>query len=115
MDVHDVNGADFKDPDPGGGILSSRLGRRRTDPLRRRTDRGLGRRRVDRTAIGTSSTWGRRPRPGSPAIGAGLPVAEGVVRDFFGNRIPTPPNVGADQGRRGRAPDAAAGHGAGGS
>ncbi|MFI1468370.1 right-handed parallel beta-helix repeat-containing protein [Streptomyces wuyuanensis] len=48
-----------------------------------------------------ASTDGVRLRPGSPAIGAGLPVADGVVRDFFGHRIPTPPNVGADQGARG--------------
>ncbi|MGW8949799.1 right-handed parallel beta-helix repeat-containing protein [Streptomyces sp. NPDC055709] len=43
-----------------------------------------------------------RLRPGSPALGAGLPIADGVTRDYFGNRIPTPPNLGADQARNGR-------------
>ncbi|MFJ6635464.1 hypothetical protein ACIQMR_29300 [Streptomyces sp. NPDC091376] len=43
-----------------------------------------------------------RLRPGSPALGTGLPIADGVTRDYFGHRIPTPPNLGADQARNGR-------------
>ncbi|MGW3733110.1 hypothetical protein [Streptomyces sp. NPDC005148] len=40
-----------------------------------------------------------RLRAGSPALGTGVPVADGITRDYFGNRIPTPPNLGADQDR----------------
>ncbi|MFD5059666.1 right-handed parallel beta-helix repeat-containing protein [Streptomyces sp. NPDC058394] len=40
-----------------------------------------------------------RLRAGSPALGTGIPVADGITRDYFGNRIPTPPNLGADQDR----------------
>ncbi|MFI5802077.1 hypothetical protein [Streptomyces sp. NPDC051561] len=40
-----------------------------------------------------------RLKPGSPALGAGTPTADGVTRDYFGNRVPNPPNLGAYQGR----------------
>ncbi|MFE9659294.1 right-handed parallel beta-helix repeat-containing protein [Streptomyces sp. NPDC005955] len=40
-----------------------------------------------------------RLRPGSPALGAGSVTRDGTRRDFFGTRIPTPPNLGADQTR----------------
>lgn len=40
-----------------------------------------------------------RLRAGSPALGTGIPVADGITRDYFGNRIPTPPNLSADQHR----------------
>ncbi|MEU8890579.1 right-handed parallel beta-helix repeat-containing protein [Streptomyces sp. NPDC048442] len=40
-----------------------------------------------------------RLKPGSPARGAGTPEADGVTRDYFGNRIPNPPHLGAYQGR----------------
>ncbi|WP_406067273.1 right-handed parallel beta-helix repeat-containing protein [Streptomyces sp. NBC_01020] len=40
-----------------------------------------------------------RLRPGSPARGAGTPVDDGTVLDYFGHRIPARPNLGADQGR----------------
>ncbi|MEJ8652159.1 hypothetical protein WKI65_29750 [Streptomyces sp. MS1.AVA.3] len=46
-----------------------------------------------------------RLRTGSPALGAGVPVPGGGVpvlgggdRDFYGNPVPDPPNVGAYQG-----------------
>ncbi|MFI6768437.1 hypothetical protein [Streptomyces sp. NPDC050355] len=39
-----------------------------------------------------------RLRAGSPALGAGLRVQDGGTRDFFGNPVPDPPNIGADQG-----------------
>lgn len=61
VDVHDVNGADFKDPDPSGGILFSVTGSAvptRFDGVRIEDSTV---RHVDRTGIGTSSTWGRRP------------------------------------------------------
>ena len=58
VDVHDVNGADFKDPDPSGGILFVVQGS--TTPTRfsglRVEDSTV--RHVDRTGIGTMSTWG---------------------------------------------------------
>ncbi|WP_329400050.1 hypothetical protein OHA45_35185 [Streptomyces lydicus] len=41
-----------------------------------------------------------RLRAGSPARGAGVPVPGGGFRDFYGNPVPDPPNLGADQGRR---------------
>ena len=40
-----------------------------------------------------------RLKPGSPALGTGTPTADGLTRDYFGNRVPNPPNTGADQGR----------------
>ncbi|MFI1963728.1 right-handed parallel beta-helix repeat-containing protein [Streptomyces pathocidini] len=43
-----------------------------------------------------------RLRAGSPALGAGTPADDGLTRDYFGNRIPVPPNLGADQGKPGR-------------
>ncbi|MFD0164358.1 hypothetical protein ACFVJH_09380 [Streptomyces decoyicus] len=46
-----------------------------------------------------------RLRTGSPALGAGVPVPGAGVpvpgggdRDFYGNPVPDPPNVGAYQG-----------------
>ncbi|MFI5630272.1 hypothetical protein ACIA8E_12980 [Streptomyces sp. NPDC051664] len=52
------------------------------------------------TQQGSRDGPARRPlRAGSPALGAGIPVADGITRDHFGNRIPTPPNLGADQDR----------------
>ncbi|WP_406361789.1 hypothetical protein [Streptomyces sp. NBC_01579] len=41
-----------------------------------------------------------RLRAGSPGLGTGIPVADGITRDYFGNRIPTPPNLDADQDRQ---------------
>lgn len=38
-----------------------------------------------------------RLKDGSPARGAGTPIADGTTRDYFGNPIPDPPNIGADQ------------------
>ncbi|MFG2087317.1 right-handed parallel beta-helix repeat-containing protein [Spirillospora sp. NPDC048824] len=46
-----------------------------------------------------SGPWGYRLRCGSPAIGAGVDVAGDGGRDLFGNRIPSPPNIGVYQGR----------------
>ncbi|MFD6436473.1 right-handed parallel beta-helix repeat-containing protein [Streptomyces venezuelae] len=38
-----------------------------------------------------------RLKDGSPARGAGTPTADGTTHDYFGNPIPDPPNIGADQ------------------
>ncbi|MFM9371295.1 right-handed parallel beta-helix repeat-containing protein [Streptomyces sp. Da 82-17] len=92
VDVHDVNGADFKDPDPSGGILFAVQGSER--PTRfdgvRIEDSTV--RHVDRTGIGTSSTWGRRPEhPGGPGTSweaiTGLTVRGNDVRDVGGDGI----------------------------
>ncbi|MEU5686633.1 right-handed parallel beta-helix repeat-containing protein [Streptomyces venezuelae] len=40
-----------------------------------------------------------RLKDGSPARGAGTPTADGTTHDYFGNPIPDPPNIGADQSR----------------
>lgn len=55
------------------------------------------------TAPGTATTRdgasGYRLRAGSPALGAGVPIADNGDRDYFGNPIPaTHPNIGAYQG-----------------
>jgi hypothetical protein len=39
-----------------------------------------------------------RLRAGSPALGAGVAVPDSGDRDFYGNPVPDPPNIGADQG-----------------
>ncbi|BDM70452.1 hypothetical protein HEK616_39390 [Streptomyces nigrescens] len=39
-----------------------------------------------------------RLRAGSPALGAGVTVPNGGNRDFHGNPVADPPNIGADQG-----------------
>ncbi|MDG4865870.1 right-handed parallel beta-helix repeat-containing protein, partial [Streptomyces sp. T-3] len=92
VDVHDVNGADFKDPDPSGGILFSVLGS--ATPTRfdgiRVEDSTV--RHVDRTGIGTSSTWGRRPEhPEGPGTSweaiTGLVVQRNKVHDVGGDGI----------------------------
>ncbi|MFE3454864.1 hypothetical protein ACFXJ8_38670 [Nonomuraea sp. NPDC059194] len=45
-----------------------------------------------------TETLGFRLRSGSPAIGAGLPVAGNGGRDFFGNTLASPPSIGASEG-----------------
>ncbi|MFJ5927534.1 right-handed parallel beta-helix repeat-containing protein [Kitasatospora sp. NPDC092948] len=72
IDVHDVKGAEFKDPDPSGGILFAVKGSKtptRFDDLR------VGHstvRHVDRTGIANTSTWTR-------AAGAAQIQSTGVV------------------------------------
>ncbi|MFC7303509.1 right-handed parallel beta-helix repeat-containing protein [Streptomyces monticola] len=92
VDVHDVNGADFKDPDPSGGILFSVLGSAK--PTRfdgiRVEDSTVD--HVDRTGIGTSSTWGRRPEhPEGPGTSweaiTGLEIRRNKVHDVGGDGI----------------------------
>ncbi|MFI0717292.1 hypothetical protein ACH4SK_43440 [Streptomyces inhibens] len=39
-----------------------------------------------------------RLRAGSPALGAGVRVPGGGDRDYYGNPVPDPPKIGADQG-----------------
>jgi hypothetical protein len=34
-------------------------------------------------------------RPGSPALGAGLPINNNGGRNYYGNPISSPPNIGA--------------------
>ncbi|MEI5006797.1 hypothetical protein RB196_05165 [Streptomyces sp. PmtA] len=92
LDVHDVSGADFKDPDPIGGILFSVTGSAvptRFDGVR---IEGSTVRRVDRTGIGTSSTWGRRPEhPNGPGTSweaiTGLRIQRNEVHDVGGDGI----------------------------
>ncbi|NBE52431.1 right-handed parallel beta-helix repeat-containing protein [Streptomyces boluensis] len=92
VDVHDVNGADFKDPDPSGGILFVVSGDKvptRFDGVRIEDSTV---RHVDRTGIGTSSTWGRRPEhPEGPGTSweaiTGLTVRRNEVRDVGGDGI----------------------------
>ncbi|MEU6126401.1 right-handed parallel beta-helix repeat-containing protein [Streptomyces sp. NPDC047123] len=83
VDVHDVNGADFKDPDPSGGILFAVQGSAR--PTRfdgvRVTDSTV--RHVDRTGIGTASTWGRD----ADALSTGVRFLRNTVRDVGGDGI----------------------------
>ncbi|MGP3977718.1 hypothetical protein ACTWQF_27625 [Streptomyces sp. 8N114] len=60
VDVHDVNGAFAKEPDPSGGIIFVVHGTRkptRFDGIRIENSTV---RHVDRTGIGTASTWSRR-------------------------------------------------------
>lgn len=78
LDVHDVKGADFKDPDPSGGILFTVKGSKtptRFDDLR--VNRSTVR-HVDRTGIATSSTWNRK-------AGVGQIQSTGVV--FTHNKV----------------------------
>ncbi|WP_194411304.1 NPCBM/NEW2 domain-containing protein [Microbacterium cremeum] len=46
----------------------------------------------------TRALPGYRLAVGSPLLGAGTPIADAGARDFFGNPIPTTPNIGAYQG-----------------
>ncbi len=92
VDVHDVNGSDSKDPDPSGGILFVVQGSgvpTRFDGVRvahSTVDH------VDRTGIGTSSTWSHRAEnpdgTGSSweAI-TGLVIERNEVRDAGGDGI----------------------------
>ncbi|WP_161500934.1 right-handed parallel beta-helix repeat-containing protein [Embleya scabrispora] len=60
VDVHDVNGADFKDPDPSGGILFAVKGSTTATRFDHLRVSGSTVRHVDRTGIATSSTWERK-------------------------------------------------------
>ncbi|MEU6991602.1 right-handed parallel beta-helix repeat-containing protein [Streptomyces sp. NPDC046465] len=86
VDVHDVNGADFKDPDPSGGILFTVQGTAR--PTRfdgvRVSDSTV--RHVDRTGIGTSSTWGR-DEEGANWLSTGVRFERNKVYDVGGDAI----------------------------
>ncbi|MEV6104377.1 right-handed parallel beta-helix repeat-containing protein [Streptomyces sp. NPDC051940] len=70
VDVHDVNGADFKDPDPSGGILFVVRGTATPTRFDGITVTDSTVRHVDRTGMGTASSWGKRPEhPNSSAPG----------------------------------------------
>ncbi|MGW0736983.1 right-handed parallel beta-helix repeat-containing protein [Streptomyces sp. NPDC002851] len=92
VDVHDVNGADIKDADGSGGILFTVRGAAvptRYDGIRIEDSTV---RHVDRTGIGTASTWGRRPEhPEGPGTSweaiTGLEVRGNQVRDVGGDGI----------------------------
>ncbi|WP_406503428.1 right-handed parallel beta-helix repeat-containing protein [Streptomyces sp. NBC_01602] len=92
VDVHDVDGADFKDPDPSGGILFSVTGSAvptRFDGVRIEDSTV---RRTDRTGIGTSSSWGRRAEhPNGPGTSweaiTGLRIQRNKVYDVGGDGI----------------------------
>ncbi|MFJ2746367.1 hypothetical protein ACIO3O_42660 [Streptomyces sp. NPDC087440] len=94
VDVHDVNGSDHKDPDPSGGILFVVQGS--TTPTRfdsiRVEDSTV--RHVDRTGIGTMSTWGRRAAyPDGPGTSfepiTNTRIQRNDVRDTGGDAIVT--------------------------
>ncbi|MFF0744078.1 hypothetical protein ACFYVL_27145 [Streptomyces sp. NPDC004111] len=94
VDVHDVNGSDHKDPDPSGGILFVVQGDRtptRFDGIRIEDSTV---RHVDRTGIGTMSTWGRRAAyPDGPGTSfepiTGVRIQRNDVRDTGGDAIVT--------------------------
>jgi hypothetical protein len=50
------------------------------------------------TATSLTDADGYRLRIGSPALGAGVPLPNAAGRDYYGNPIPDPPNIGAYQG-----------------
>lgn len=100
VSVHDVNGADFKDPDPSGGILFAVQGSAKPTAFADVTveDSSVG--NVDRTGIGTSSTWGKRPQyPGGPGTSfapiTGLTIRDNQVSDVGGDGIVVQNAVGA--------------------
>ncbi|MFJ9852971.1 right-handed parallel beta-helix repeat-containing protein [Streptomyces sp. NPDC101150] len=100
VDVHDVNGADFKDPDPSGGILFAVQGSAEPTRFAQVTVRHSTVTHTDRTGIGTSSTWGRRPEhPKGPGTSfapiTGLSVHHNTVRDIGGDGIVVQNAVGA--------------------
>ncbi|MEU8789287.1 right-handed parallel beta-helix repeat-containing protein [Streptomyces sp. NPDC048643] len=92
VDVHDVNGADFKDPDPSGGILFTVLGSSVPTRFDSVTVEDSTVRHVDRTGIATASTWGRRPEhPSGPGTSwepqTGVAVRRNTVQDVGGDGI----------------------------
>ncbi|MFH8573480.1 right-handed parallel beta-helix repeat-containing protein [Streptomyces sp. NPDC017993] len=100
VDVHDVNGADVKDPDPSGGILFAVQGSAEPTSFAGVTVRHSTVEHTDRTGIGTSSTWGRRPEhPQGPGTSfapiTGLSVHRNTVRDVGGDGIVVQNSVGA--------------------
>jgi hypothetical protein len=50
------------------------------------------------TATGLLDATGYELRAGSPALGAGVAVPGNGGHDYYGNSIPTPPNIGAYEG-----------------
>ncbi|MEU5000679.1 right-handed parallel beta-helix repeat-containing protein [Streptomyces sp. NPDC021622] len=87
VDVHDVNGADFKDPDPSGGILFVVQGS--TTPTRfnglRVEDSTV--RHVDRTGIGTMSTWGSGTDADAELLSSGVEFVRNKAYDVGGDGI----------------------------
>ncbi|MFE0130415.1 right-handed parallel beta-helix repeat-containing protein [Streptomyces sp. NPDC059037] len=87
VDVHDVNGADFKDPDPSGGILFVVQGS--TTPTRfnglRVEDSTV--RHVDRTGIGTMSTWGSGTDADAELLSSGVEFVRNKAHDVGGDGI----------------------------
>ncbi|MFG2501697.1 hypothetical protein ACGFSB_26235 [Streptomyces sp. NPDC048441] len=87
VDVHDVNGADFKDPDPSGGILFVVQGTQtptRFDGLRVEDSTV---RRVDRTGIGTMSTWGSGTDNDAQLLSSGVEFVRNKAYDIGGDGI----------------------------
>ncbi|MBC9715047.1 right-handed parallel beta-helix repeat-containing protein [Streptomyces sp. TRM66268-LWL] len=92
VDVHDVNGSDHKDPNPSGGILFAVWGAQQPTRFDGVRITGNTVRHVDRTGIGTSSTWGRRAEhPNGPGASwepvTGLRIARNEVHDAGGDGI----------------------------
>ncbi|GAA2095806.1 hypothetical protein GCM10009801_64950 [Streptomyces albiaxialis] len=99
-EVRDVNGADVKDVEGSGGILFAAAGEKRPTAFDRVTVRRNSVAHVDRTGIGTASTWGKRPEhPNGPGTTFApitrLAVRGNDVRDVGGDGIVTHNAVGA--------------------
>lgn len=100
VDVRDVNGADFKDPDPSGGILFVVSGKAKPTAFDGITVEDSTVTRVDRTGIGTNSSWGRRAAyPNGPGRSfepfTDVVMRGNEVRDVGGDGIVTHNSVGA--------------------
>jgi hypothetical protein len=90
VSVHDVNGADFKDPDPSGGILFAVQGSVTPTAFSDVTIENSSVNDVDRTGIGTSSTWSYRPQD---LDGSGSTFAPITHLTIINNHVT---NVGGD-------------------
>ncbi|WP_157869047.1 right-handed parallel beta-helix repeat-containing protein [Streptomyces atriruber] len=86
VDVHDVNGADFKDPDPSGGILFTVQGTAKPTRFDGVRVQNSTVRHVDRTGIATSSTWGRDV-DGANWLSTGVQFRRNKVDDVGGDGI----------------------------
>ncbi|MBD0674986.1 right-handed parallel beta-helix repeat-containing protein [Streptomyces sp. CBMA156] len=94
VDIHNVNGDDSKDPDPSGGILFAANGDKTPtwfDDIRvsRSTVRT-----VDRTGIGTSSTWGHKAGA-NQRQSTGVTFTDNKVYDVGGDGIVVQDSRGA--------------------
>ncbi|WP_344520855.1 right-handed parallel beta-helix repeat-containing protein [Streptomyces rectiviolaceus] len=87
VDVHDVNGADFKDPDPSGGILFVVQGTKTPTRFHGLRVEDSTVRRVDRTGIGTMSTWGSGTDADAELLSSGVEFVRNKAYDVGGDGI----------------------------